>query len=181
MTKFMKFTSLAALTVATTAATVSLANVAPATAASMRFSVDIHDIPVNSDILGGSTTINAAAGSFTTNDSMDAIESVSLKLGNLRFNQGGFLNDGTSILFSNSAQPSHSLTLFSLPPLPEDIGGVVGGEATLVNGDLTDSVSYEITKLASVPEPLTLLGSAAALGFGFVLKQENSRKKNKVN
>ncbi|MEQ9666911.1 PEP-CTERM sorting domain-containing protein [Coleofasciculus sp. G2-EDA-02] len=174
----MKFTSLAALTVAT----VGLANVSPATAASMKYDLQIHGIGVESGILGGSTTINAAAGSFTTNDSMDAIESVALKLGNLQFNQGEFLNNGTSILFSNSAQPSQSLTLFALPPLPQEIGDMVGGQAaTLANGTLTDSVSYKITKLASVPEPLTILGSAAALGFGFVLKQENSRKKNKVN
>ena len=180
MTKFMKFTSLAALTVATTAATVSLANVSPATAASMRFSVDIHDIPVNSDILGGSTTINAAAGSFTTNDSMDAIESVALKLGNIKFNQGQFVTDGsqTNILFSTSSQ---SLTLFNILPLPQDIGDMASGQATLANGNLTGSVSYQLTKVPSVPEPLTILGSAAALGFGFVLKQENSRKKNKVN
>lgn len=180
MTKFMKFTSLAALTVTTTAATVSLANVSPATAASMKYDLQINGIEVEAGILGGSTTINVAAGSFTTNDSMDVIESVALKLGSLRFNQGEFVTDGaqTNILFSTS---SESLTLFALPPLPQEIGGMVSGQATLANGDLTDSVSYKVTKLVSVPEPLTLMGSAAALGFGFVLKQENSRKKNKVN
>lgn len=180
MTKLMKFTSLAALTVATTTATVGLANVSPATAASMKYDLQINGIEVESGILGGSTTINANAGTFTTNDSMDAIESVSLKLGNIKFNQGEFVTNGsqTNILFSTPAQ---SLTLFALPPLPQDIGGMVSGQATLANGTLTDSVSYKLTKLASVPEPLTLLGSAAALGFGFVLKQENSRKKNKVN
>ncbi|MEQ9552672.1 MAG: PEP-CTERM sorting domain-containing protein [Coleofasciculus sp. G3-WIS-01] len=176
----MKLTSLAALTVATTAATVSLANVSPATAASMKYDLQINGIEVQSGILGGSTTINVAAGSFTTNDSMDAIESVALKLGNLQFNQGQFVTNGsqTNILFST---PSQSLTLFDILPLPQEIGGMASGQATLANGNLTDSVSYKLTKLASVPEPLTILGSAAALGFGFVLKQENSRKKNKVN
>jgi hypothetical protein len=171
---------LAALTVATTAATVTMVNVSPVTAASMKYDLQINGIEVESGILGGSTTINAAAGSFTTNDSMDAIESVSLKLGNIQFNQGEFVTDGsqTNILFSTSSQ---SLTLFDILPLPQEIGGMANGQAALANGNLTDSVSYKITKLPSVPEPLTLLGSAAALGFGVVLKQEHSRKKNKVN
>ncbi|MFP4101241.1 PEP-CTERM sorting domain-containing protein [Coleofasciculus sp.] len=157
-----------------------MVNVSPATAALIKFDLQIQGIEVESGILGGSTTINAAAGSFTTNDSMDAIESVSLKLGNIQFNQGEFVTDGsqTNILFSTS---SESLTLFDILPLPQEIGGMVSGPATLTNGNLTDSVSYKATAVARVPEPLTLLGSTVALGFGVVLKQEHSRKKNKVN
>jgi len=177
----LKFTSLAALTVATTTATINLVNVSPATAASMRFGVDVHNIPVNSDILGGLTTIDALAGSFTTNDSMDAIESVSLKIGNLIFDQGELETNGSQILFSNSAQPTQNLTLLNILPLPQEIGGTRSGDAILVNQDFDADVSYQLTKLTPVPEPLTLLGSTVALGFGVVLKQEHSRRKNKVN
>jgi len=172
---------LAALTVATTAATVTMVNVSPVTAASMKYDLRINGIDVVSPVLGGSTTINNVdIGSFTTNDSMDAIESVSLRMGEIRFDQGEFVTNGsqTDILFSTSSQ---SLTLFDILPLPQEIGGMVTGGATLINGDFSDSVSYKLTKVPSVPEPLTLLGSAAALGFGVVLKQEHSRKKNKVN
>ncbi|MEQ9237645.1 PEP-CTERM sorting domain-containing protein [Coleofasciculus sp. E2-BRE-01] len=183
--KFSYSPWLAALTVATTTAATAaanLVNVSPATAASMKFSVDIHDIEVNADILGDSpTTIDAVAGSFTTNDSMDVIESVSLELGDLIFDQGEFESNGSQILFSNSAQQTQSLTLFNILPLPQEIGGTRSGDALLVNGDLDADVPYQLTKLPSVPEPLTLLGSAAALGFGVGLKQEHSRKKNKVN
>jgi len=178
--KFSYSPWLSALTVATTAATVTMVNVSSATAASMKYDLQINGIEVESPLLGGLTTINVEAGSFTTNDSMDAIESVSLKLGEIRFDQGDFVSNGsqTDILFST---PSQSLTLFDILPLPQEIGGMATGGATLSNGGFSNSVSYKLTKVPSVPEPLTLLGSAAALGFGVVLKQEHSRKKNKVN
>lgn len=177
----LKFKSIPALTVATTAATIGLINVSPAVAASMRFNLEIDDLEVNSDILGGSTTINIVAGIFTTNDSMDAIESVSLKIGDLIFDQGEFGTIGSQILFSNSAQQEQSLTLFNIPPLPQEVGDTKSGDAILVNGQLNADVSYQLTKLESVPEPLTILGSAVAFGFGVGLKQEHSRRKNKVN
>lgn len=179
--KFSYSPWLSAFTVATTAATVTMVNVSPATAASMKYDLRINGIDVVSPALGGSTTINNVdIGSFTTNDSMDAIESVALNLGNIQFVQGEFVTNGsqTDILFSTSSQ---SLTLFDILSLPQESGGMVTGGATLINGDFSDSVSYKITKLPSVPEPLTLLGSAAALGFGVGLKREYSRKKNKVN
>lgn len=179
--KFSYSPWLAALTVTTATGTASLINISPATAASMRFNVEINDIEVSSDILGGSTTINAVAGTFTTNDSMDAIESVSLKIGNLIFDQGEFGTNFSQILFSNSAQQTQSLSLFNTLQLPQEIGGTRSGDALLVNGELNANVSYQLTKLPPVPEPLTILGSVAALGVGVGLKQEHSRRKNKVN
>lgn len=179
----IKFTSLATLAVATTVASINLVNVSPATAALMRYDLQLNDLEVESLLLGGFTTVDVDAGSFTMNTSMDTIEWVDLKVGNLSFNQGEFvMNDiQMNILFSNSAQPSQSLTLFALPPLPQEIGGSVTGQAMLINGNYSQSVSSEVAAVAYVPEPLTLLGSAAALGFGVALKQEHSRKKNKVN
>ncbi|MEQ8995919.1 MAG: PEP-CTERM sorting domain-containing protein [Coleofasciculus sp. B1-GNL1-01] len=181
--KFSYSPWLSALTVATTAATVTMVNVSPATAASMKYDLRINGIDVVSPALGGSTTINNVdIGYFTTNDSMDAIESVSLEMGDfLFFDQGEFENNGSQILFSNSAQPTQSVTLFDILSLPQESGGMVTGGATLINGDFSDSLSYKVTNNTPVPEPLTLLGSAAALGFGVGLKQEHSRRKNKVN
>jgi len=184
--KFSYSPWLSALTVATTAATVTMVNVSPATAASM-YKVQIDGIEVEAPALGGSTTVNNVdIGYFTTNDSMDAIESVSLEIGDLSFGLGEFEMNGSQILFSNSAQQTQNLTLLNILRLPQEMGGTGSGDATLVNGDIGADVSYQVTKLQvtklpSVPEPLTLLGSTAALGFGVVLKQEHSRRKNKVN
>lgn len=181
MKKLSNLPWVAALTVASTAVAVNLVSISPATAASMKYGLQINGIKVTSGILGGSTTVNVDAGTFTMSASMDAIESVSLKLGTLQFNQGQFVANGTktNIVFNNS-QLNQSLTLFSMPSLPQAIDSTVTGQATLKNGNLSDSVSYKLTQLPSVPEPLTLLGSAAALGCGVLLKQEHSRRNNKV-
>jgi len=177
---------LAALTVATTAATVTMVNVSPATAALIKYNLQINGINVDLPQYGGSAPIEVRTGFFTIDTSMDVIESVDLRLVNIRFDQGEFVtaDSQTNILFSNSAQPSQSLTLFDVTPLPQKMGGMLTGGADFINADAdfrNSELSYEITAFASVPEPLTILGSAAALGFGVVLKQEHSRKKNKVN
>jgi len=172
---------LAALTVVTTAATVTMVNVSPATAASIKYDLRLERIPVEGGIFDRPTTINTDFGYFIVSDS--TIELVDLGLGDLTFDQGIFLTDNseTNILFSNSSEPTQSLTLFGILPLPQEIGGMEMGDATLINGDRNAFVTYKLSAVARVPEPLTLLGSAAALGFGVVLKQEHSRKKNKVN
>ncbi|MEQ8959977.1 MAG: PEP-CTERM sorting domain-containing protein [Coleofasciculus sp. C2-GNP5-27] len=182
--KFSYSPWLAALTVATTAATVTMVNVSPATAALIKYDLQIDGINVDLPEYGGSAPIEVRTGFFTIDTSMDVIESVDLRLVNIRFDQGEFVtaDSQTNILFSNSAQPSQNLTLFDVAPLPQEMGGMLTGDATFINGNFNNSeLSYEMTAFASVPEPLTILGSAAALGFGVVLKQEHSRKKNKVN
>ncbi len=42
------------------------------------------------------------------------------------------------------------------------------------------NLAYQIKVGKPVPEPLTILGSGVALGFGALLKKESSRRKNKV-
>jgi hypothetical protein len=179
--KFSYSPWLAALTVATTTAAANLVNVSPATAASIKYGLRLEGIPVEGGIFDRPIKINTDFGSFTVSDS--TIESVDLGLEYFTFDQGIFVTDNseTNILFSNSSEPTQSLTLFGILPLPQEIGGMEMGDATLINGDRNASVTYKLSAVAHVPEPLTLLGSAAALGFGVVLKQEHSRKKNKVN
>lgn len=56
-----------------------------------------------------------------------------------------------------------------------------GNHNTNVSSSSVGQVSYTLRQEATtpVPEPLTLLGSVAALGFGALLKQEHSRKHKK--
>ena len=49
----------------------------------------------------------------------------------------------------------------------------------LENGELEFSAEAGTFTFEHVPEPLTILGSATALGFGALLKRESSKKKNK--
>lgn len=43
--------------------------------------------------------------------------------------------------------------------------------------DIVQVDNIELSTVAAVPEPLTILGSATALGFGALLKRESSKKK----
>jgi len=60
-----------------------------------------------------------------------------------------------------------------------------GFSRTLLYSDVINSFNAgrgdlaSITPTEPVPEPLTILGSATALGFGALLKRESSKKKNK--
>lgn len=60
---------------------------------------------------------------------------------------------------------------------------LLGGNhnTNVARGPGVGQVSYTLRQEATtpVPEPLTLLGSVAALGFGVLLKQEHSRKDKK--
>jgi len=60
----------------------------------------------------------------------------------------------------------------------------VGASSTLIASSSTDSTdnttsSLPITVAKAVPEPLTILGSGVALGFGVLFKKEYSKKQKK--
>jgi hypothetical protein len=52
--------------------------------------------------------------------------------------------------------------------------GYAQEDTVVFKGATSGDISYK-----SVPEPLTILGSATALGFGVLFKRENSKKSKK--
>jgi subtilisin-like proprotein convertase family protein len=83
----------------------------------------------------------------------------------------GFAQESNVSTFAdfNSSDPNGTWTLRIYDTLPGNTGTFSGGTLILS----TDSTSD------SVPEPLTILGSVTALGFGVLLKRQSSRKPNK--
>jgi hypothetical protein len=74
-------------------------------------------------------------------------------------------------------------TVFLDPGDTEELVSV-GASSTLIASSSTDSTddttaALPITVTKAVPEPLTILGSGVALGFGVLFKREYSKKQKK--
>ncbi|MFP5271589.1 PEP-CTERM sorting domain-containing protein [Coleofasciculus sp.] len=52
-------------------------------------------------------------------------------------------------------------------------------EIVVIEHDASGAGHHDVSPAENVPEPLTILGSATALGFGALLKKQSSRKRNK--
>ena len=64
---------------------------------------------------------------------------------------------------------------------PRPFNGIGTGDADAVFGvGSGPSGGINVSKITSVPEPLTILGSGLALGFGAYFKKEYSRKQKKT-
>lgn len=103
-----------------------------------------------------------------------------LKLNNSSFKlEGGALTDNVLFVVGGSADLSNNSSLFGSLFVTGD-----GSTTSISNGVIDGSViaqqialaDAEINGVYFVPEPLTILGTGAALGFGAVFKKEYGKK-----
>ncbi|MGL5083676.1 MAG: PEP-CTERM sorting domain-containing protein [Microcoleaceae cyanobacterium] len=106
-----------------------------------------------------------------------------LKLNNSSFKlEGGALTDNVLFVVGGSADLSNNSSLFGSLFVTGD-----GSTTSISNGVIDGSViaqqialaDAEINGVYFVPEPLTILGTGAALGFGAVFKKEYGKKQQK--
>lgn len=148
-------------------------------------------------VFDGATTVNIGTGlgnnspfSLLLNRS-DVIDSTSAtytaNLGSLSnalfsFNNGvQFYATGIANFVRSTREGTTAITAFKIPgTLSNGFNGEAFGSFSGQNlpGVSTGSVSFSLVA-QDVPEPLTILGSATALGLGAVLKKKSTKKQNK--
>ncbi|MEQ9356947.1 MAG: PEP-CTERM sorting domain-containing protein [Coleofasciculus chthonoplastes F1-TOW-03] len=152
---------------------------------------DLHS-NLSNPIVFGELEISLRA----TNSSMSYNDAINLRFtnpdGTLTPGWGRHIGQGDSTegllptTWSNSQSHTFTFNLANLPLAPGQNPTASNLLPTLNQKGFLDvvveddtSIDYIKLTVSDVPEPLTILGSATALGFGALLKRQQSRKQNK--
>jgi hypothetical protein len=132
-----------------------------------------------SSSLGGSTTglvssgnINGIAAANSTTSFSGSPVNAGISLSNPSLSLAAYIGDGTSTFIATGKVSSGSY------------GGTADsdllsfGGTSLLSSKATVTYTYTATPSAAVPEPLTILGAATAVGFGVAFKRRGRGLKN---
>ena len=140
-------------------------------------SIDISDLASTIDAGQGAFNLSGWLGGYSTDE-----DSASLNITFL--NQGKQSLSIASITAPTPTQRNNTTGLFlqsangSVPVGTRQINVVLNAAYVRgrVNDSYADNLSLVVTQANPVPEPLTILGSVAALGFGGIFKKQYSKK-----
>ncbi|MDF5712294.1 MAG: PEP-CTERM sorting domain-containing protein [Rhizonema sp. NSF051] len=143
-------------------------------------SIDISDLASTIDAGQGTFNLSGWLGGYGTDE-----DSASLNISFL--NQGKQSLGISSITAPTPAQRNNTTGLFlqsangSVPVGTRQINVLLNAAyfRGRVNDSYADNLSLVVNKANPVPEPFTILGSVAALGFGGIFKKQHSKKLQK--